>query len=232
MAASRTSARGRLFIAREEGTVLRYYHDPVGFCTVGIGHLVRRGPCTAAELRTRISAARALAILAGDLRRFEAAVRKIGVPLNQNRFDALVSLAVNCGEGSVGPSSTVYRLIRAGDYDGAADAFLLWRNAGGKPILLARRQRERALFRTPVKPAAPDPFAGYPADERRWLHEYDDLQRRGVNVARRHVLRRTMTERRQEIWRAAQPRAAGGDGKGWGYRRRAARFKSLRARTG
>lgn len=230
MSASRTSARGRLFIAREEGTVLHYYNDPVGFCTVGIGHLVRRARCTSAELRTRISAARALAILAGDLRRFEVAVHEIDVDLNQNRFDALVSLAVNCGEGAVGPGSTVYRRLKAGDYDGASDAFLLWRNAGGRPILLPRRQRERALFRTPVAKVS-DPFAGYPADEKRWLHEYDGLHGDKPAVAsRRTVLRRAMEERRKEIWRLAQPKSKGGDGRGWSHARRSKRYASLSAR--
>jgi hypothetical protein len=69
-----------------------------------------------------------------------------------------------------------------------------------------------------------DPFAVYPADEQRWLREYDDLKRRNVNVTRRAVLRRVMIARRKSIWRAAQD-------SGWDRLNRRARYASLLART-
>lgn len=71
---------------------------------------------------------------------------------------------------------------------------------------------------------------GYTASECRWLAEYDRLKRTGSNVARRRVLRRVMTAQRQAVWRAAQPRPRG-DGRGWSYSARRARYRSLRART-
>lgn len=218
---------------RHEGVVLHYYNDPVGFCTVGVGHLVRRSRCSSRELNTRISMSRALALLRQDVRRFERAVRRLGVPLNQNRFDALVSIAFNCGEGAIGPGSTIHRRLRAGDYDGAADAFMLWTRAGGRilPGLVARRQVEARLFRKPVARAKkPDPLRAYPADERRWITEYDTLKRRRTNHDRQVVLQKVMWDRRQQVWRAAQPRPRG-DGHGWSYRKRSQRYASLRART-
>lgn len=77
-----------------------------------------------------------------------------------------------------------------------------------------------------------DPFAGYPADEARWLREYDRLggtkartKAGALAIAgRRAVLRRVMRDRRKSIWRAAQD-------SGWDKLRRAERYRSLLART-
>lgn len=70
----------------------------------------------------------------------------------------------------------------------------------------------------------PDPFAGYPADEKRWIKEYDKLLREKRDKDRRRVLRRVMTDRRKEIYRVAQK-------SGWNQRKRRARYRSLYART-
>jgi hypothetical protein len=71
-----------------------------------------------------------------------------------------------------------------------------------------------------------DPFAGYSKAEARWIREYDDLKRRGVDVSRRKVLRRAMTEQRRKIWRAAEDTPGG-----WDRLHRRERFASLKART-
>lgn len=65
--------------------------------------------------------------------------------VNQNMFDALISLAYNIGVGALAKSSVI-RHLKNGDKQASANAFLLWKNAGGKPILLSRRQRERSVF--------------------------------------------------------------------------------------
>ena len=70
-----------------------------------------------------------------------------------------------------------------------------------------------------------DPLAGYTVLEVRWIGEYDDLKRRGVDVARRKVLRRVMTVQRKRLYRAAQ-----GPG-GWTAHRRRDRYASLKSRT-
>jgi lysozyme len=76
-----------------------------------------------------------------------------GTALNDNELGALVCLAYNIGVGEVGgkpdfADSTVRRKLMAGDRKAAAEAFLLWRYAGGKvlPGLERRRKAERALF--------------------------------------------------------------------------------------
>lgn len=77
-----------------------------------------------------------------------------GVPASDNQLSAMISLSYNVGLPAF-RTSTVLRLHRAGDFAGAARAFLLWdkvtvngrkvRNAG----LAARRAREMALYSTP-----------------------------------------------------------------------------------
>jgi hypothetical protein len=75
-----------------------------------------------------------------------------------------------------------------------------------------------------------DPFAGYTKAERRWIREYDRLLRKQADPHRRDVLRTAMTQQRKRIWQLSQPRAAGGDGRGW-TRLRRRRYASLLART-
>ena len=83
-----------------------------------------------------------------DLARFEKAVNDaVKVPLNQNQFNALVSLAYNIGEKAFAGSTLVKRL-NEGNYKAAADQFLVWVNAGGKRMqgLINRRNKEREVF--------------------------------------------------------------------------------------
>jgi len=69
-----------------------------------------------------------------------------------------------------------------------------------------------------------DPLREYPADERRWIHEYDELRDANRDLERRRVLIRTMKARRKSIWRAAQD-------SGWNRLHRRERYHSLLART-
>ena len=81
-----------------------------------------------------------------------------------------------------------------------------------------------------LRKLARDPFAGYTVHEKRWIAEYDRLVRGGGDPGRCRVLRHVMTLQRKRIWKAAQPQAHGGDGKGW-TRIRKRRYASLIART-
>lgn len=56
---------------------------------------------------------------------------------------AAVSLSYNIGWPRY-CKSTAVRRFNAGQYAGACDAFLMWDKAGGRPVLRARRERERA----------------------------------------------------------------------------------------
>lgn len=158
MAAQTTSKKGRRFIEKQEGLILHAYNDPVGHCTAGIGHLVHRGNCTAADYRkygrrtpdnNLLLAARKRvfrAMFRRDLKPFERAVRQVaGRPLLQQQFDALVSLAFNIGVVAFEHSTVAERVqARRGN---VGEAILRWRFSNGQPILLERRKREVALYR-------------------------------------------------------------------------------------
>jgi lysozyme len=142
----RTSAKGLAFISNEEGLRTTPYNDSAGHATVGVGHLIHFGPVSPAD-RAKFrgfTRADAIRLLRKDITSVERGVsRLVNVSLNQNEFDALVSLTFNIGEGGFG-GSTARRKLNAGDRRGAADAFLMWKIGG--PGLIFRRRRERTLF--------------------------------------------------------------------------------------
>lgn len=143
----RISEKGIEFIRCLEGEKLTAYPDVVGIWTIGVGHtgFVDGKPVAKGM---SISAEKSKALLIADLKRFESAVNNaVKILLTQNQFDALVSLAFNIGEGAFSRSTLVQKL-NVGDVKGAAEQFLVWKNAGGRfsQGLLNRRQKEKALF--------------------------------------------------------------------------------------
>jgi lysozyme len=167
------SRQGVEFIAEFEGLPNggKPYNDPIGYATVGYGHLLGYRPVQASDFNGiwlavqerpgRLSPEEARELLRLDLRKdYEPAVRKLfarGGPLDgkftQGRYDALVSFAFNLGPASVQgvPGfETMGRAIAAGDLEVIADAFLLYDKAGGEalPGLTRRRQAEKRLFLT------------------------------------------------------------------------------------
>lgn len=143
----KTSPSGRAAITRREGNKLKAYKDSVGVLTIGVGHTSAAGPPRVVSGMT-ITAQESDDILSRDLALFEKAVSSaVKVPLKQNEFDALVSLAFNIGAGAFS-KSTLVRKLNAGDRAGAADQFLVWNKAGGKVLkgLASRRADERKQF--------------------------------------------------------------------------------------
>ena len=72
----------------------------------------------------------------------------IKAEVNQNQFDAMVSLAYNIGVGNFS-KSTLLKKVNSGDFDGASNEFLKWNKSGGKELLglTKRRKREQDLFK-------------------------------------------------------------------------------------
>lgn len=70
-------------------------------------------------------------------------------PLTQGEFDALVDFCFNCGGRNL-DTSTLLRLVNAGDFANAANEFEKWDHAGGKVMagLLRRRVAEAAEFKS------------------------------------------------------------------------------------
>lgn len=88
---------------------------------------------------------------ANSLGKYEAGVRDaLGkAPTSQLQFDAMVCLCYNIGIGAFQRSS-VARKHKAGDFGGAAKAFLMWVKNDGKVMrgLVRRREAEAALYRS------------------------------------------------------------------------------------
>ena len=139
----KTSANGRKLITQREGCRLTAYLDSVGVYTIGVGHAATSGVPPIPRKGMRITAQQADELLTTDLARYEDTVnRAVTVPLTQAQFDACISLCFNIGQRGFAHSTVVARLNRK-DYQGAADAFLLWQHP---PELRGRREAERRQF--------------------------------------------------------------------------------------
>ena len=131
-----------------EGKRLTAYDDGVGVWTIGFGTTVYPNGIQVKKGDT-CTEAQAKAYMAHDLKKFEAAVNNaVKIPLNQNQFDAMVSLAYNIGVGNFS-KSTLLKKVNSGDFDGASNEFLKWNKSGEKelPGLTRRRKREQDLFK-------------------------------------------------------------------------------------
>ena len=145
-------------LVKFEGYSAEPYQDAAGLWTIGIGHLIVPGdgfwspdnPNGIAYINE--AAARSLADQ--DAATARAAVeRSVFVPLTENQKSALVSLAYNIGAQAF-RTSTLVRLLNAGNYDAAAEQFGVW-NKVRDPVsgvlmvssgLDSRRRNEKDLF--------------------------------------------------------------------------------------
>lgn len=136
------SPAGQRLIEQFEGRKNLAYLDGGGVWTIGIGHTrgVRRGmTATNAQID---------AWFAEDSAEAVAAVNNaVKVPLTQNQFDALVSLAFNIGAFAFS-TSTLVRKLNTGDTTGAAVQFMRWNMDNGQVVagLTNRREAEAGHF--------------------------------------------------------------------------------------
>jgi len=141
----RINDAGLQIIKESEGLRLEAYNLG-GQWLIGYGH------SGTARAGMTITEAEAEQLLRQDVRDAEDGVRaRVLVPVNQNQFSAMVSLAYNLGVGGFGGSS-VLEALNDGDYNEAADNFMNHNRAGGVPNehLTHRREKERTLFLTPA----------------------------------------------------------------------------------
>lgn len=152
-----TSATGLELIQAFEGLRLTGYLDAVNVPTIGWGHTEMAGgeinyadgtktsKVIVGKTITRQEASR---LKRRDMAKFdEGVMRLLTRSPRQHQFDAMASLAFNIGLGNFQKSS-VLRKFNAGDFVGAANAFLLWNKAKGRVLagLTRRREAEKALF--------------------------------------------------------------------------------------
>jgi lysozyme len=154
------SANCAKFIAAFEGgqsrdRLFHPYYDRTGrVWTIGYGHTEGVGP------KSRpLTKKQATSLLLHDINHayapaVDAQLHAYGIRkyLNQNQFDALVSLAYNLGPGILAPIHTIGADLRARNWEAAANAFRLYVFSGRVKLagLVRRREAERALFLKPV----------------------------------------------------------------------------------
>ena len=133
----------RDFVSAWEGCKLKPYEDVIGVWTVGYGHVLLPD-----EQRCTWTQARADEQLDMDLadhgERLSPFIIKVST---QQQFDALLSLAFNCGISGIG-NSGLMTCHNNGDFMACANRFRLWKRAGGHdvPGLLKRREAERTIY--------------------------------------------------------------------------------------
>ena len=137
-----TSPKGIALIKEFEGLRLKAYKCPGGVWTIGYGHTAGVKPGIV------ISEAQAEEYLKADLIAFERYLNGLGLALNQNQFDALISFIYTVGTGNFS-SSTLLRKVRANPQDDSImDEFLRWVYSKGRvlPGLQRRRLAEMKLY--------------------------------------------------------------------------------------
>lgn len=163
----RLSEDGLARLRAHEGARRQLYDDPAGHCTVGVGHLVHRGPCILPKgpmavaqagtthpdvqaewpFKDGLSEAGVLDLLRRDVAVREGFVKAqlAGAPVTQAQYDVLVSFVFNVGTGRA-DALGLFDAIRRGDYGGAARIIAEGPTAGGLPGLVARRADEAQRF--------------------------------------------------------------------------------------
>ncbi|MDY7233335.1 lysozyme [Hyalangium rubrum] len=145
------SDKGLAVTTKFEGFEPRMYNDPVGLCTVGYGHLIKKAPCdetVEAEFQQGISRERGVELLRQDMAKAERAVMAlVQKPLTQPQFDAICDFVYNAGAGNF-KGSSLLKVINDGKLDEVPNQLRRWTKAKGKvlPGLVARREAEIDLF--------------------------------------------------------------------------------------
>lgn len=163
------SPRAVEMIKHHEGVRVKPYRCPAALWTIGVGHVLYPEQALFPIVRTAENLSKPLRsefplrsednrvwtnvevdnLLTKDLRRFEQGVARLcpSAITRQGQFDALVSFSFNCGLGRL-QRSTLRMKFNRGDVEGAAEEFMKYSKAGGKPLpgLIKRRSDERALF--------------------------------------------------------------------------------------
>lgn len=139
-----------------EGFIAKPYNDPVGYCTIAYGHLIKLRRCDGSEpaawLRG-ISVAEGTTLLVSDMTLAEAAVVKNvtnSTQLTDGQYAALCDFVFNVGAANFKTSTLLVRL-NSGDFRDVPFQLRRWTKAKGKVLagLVKRREGEVALWLGP-----------------------------------------------------------------------------------
>jgi type VI secretion system secreted protein VgrG len=135
--------------AYDDRTAVRVRHW-IPQATIGVGHLIPENEWH--KFKDGITLAYAIKLFIKDVDpRSEYVNKKLKVPVNQNQFDALVSLCFNIGCGNFKRSSVLAMindpLNHGRKYDSLESAWKAWHKANGKShVLDNRRSLEWSLY--------------------------------------------------------------------------------------
>lgn len=130
-----------------EGLSLKPYHDPVGYPTIGYGHLLSLEKYADLGKWQPITESIAEILLSQDmetaLKQTMSASPILTLPENYKRLGAITDFVYNLGIGNY-KASTLKRKIDAGKWDEAVEQILKWNKAGGRVLkgLVLRRTAE------------------------------------------------------------------------------------------
>ena len=140
----KTSQKGLTLIKKYEGFSDKEYICPAGKVTIGYGHVILPNedfPVPMTRLEGEL-------LLKKDLEPRESALNKfLKVKINQNQFDALISLIYNIGVENF-KQSTLLKFINNKLFDKIPDQFRRWKyiNKVVSKGLLKRREEEIKLW--------------------------------------------------------------------------------------
>ena len=139
--------------------IVKPYEDAEGFCTIGLGHLIHKGSCSAQDFADWKGATvqSLLNLFNQDIASREAQlnailVSRLGLKLDPCQYDALFDLYFNGGASWIGPKSRIYSVLKNKDIS-AVPAIIAsdvppHLSQQDKAVITARRQQEANRFRT------------------------------------------------------------------------------------
>ena len=141
----KVSETGIRVIAKYEGFRSSPYLDAVGVPTIGFGNTFYRDNTRVKMTDKPISEEKARELLKNIVQGFEMEVSKLMREVNQNQFDAVLSLVYNIGVTAFSRSTLLKRINENPIEQDIAYQFSRWNKAGGKVLLgLTRRRKEEA----------------------------------------------------------------------------------------
>lgn len=143
----KTSVNGLNLIKKFEGFYPKAYLCPAKVPTIGYG-TIRYFNGNKVKIGDVITEEQATIELSEYIKKDEAVINGLGLNLNQNQFDALISFTYNLGMTNF-LSSTLLKKIRVSKNDPSIkNEFMKWVKAGGKTLngLIRRREEEAKLY--------------------------------------------------------------------------------------
>jgi len=143
--------RGIDLTKTSEGFVSNLYNDAAGYCTIAYGHLLKRSNCDGTEpphFLRGVTEPQGAELLIEDMAGAQVTVMtSVEADLTDGQYAALCDFVFNVGSRNF-RSSTLLKVVNAGDFPSVPFQLRRWVFAGGRefPGLKTRRENEIELF--------------------------------------------------------------------------------------